>query len=135
MKLKPDQIDKLITKAWEVRERAYTPYFKFPVGCALQTEDGTIYAGCNVENSSASVTLCAEASAVGSAISAGKKKFVAAAIVGPENDYVYPCGVCRQRFSEFSPKMEIILASKKDKKVLQFPLDELFPHAFGLPHG
>src|SRR6185295_11717664 len=97
------EIEKLVEKAWEVRKNAYTPYYKYPVGSALLSSDGKIFVGCNVENVAGSVISCAEVTALGLAIAAGAQKFKAIAIAGPENEFLLPCGSCRQRLIEFSP--------------------------------
>jgi cytidine deaminase len=125
MKLEPE-IQNLIQKAWEVRQNAYTPYYKYPVGCALLAEDGRIYVGCNVENVAGSVIACAEVTALGSAVASGVRSFKAIAIAGPENNFLLPCGSCRQRLIEFSPNLEV-LAAKKNGDVERHKLSDLLP--------
>lgn len=98
--------NKLLAIAKEARENAYAPYSSFRVGAALLCSDGEIYTGCNIENSAFSPTCCAERVAVFKAVSDGKRKFSAIAVVGGKNDSdinapCYPCGVCRQVMSEF----------------------------------
>ena len=99
----------LVEKAVKVMENAYSPYSNFCVGAALLEEDGEIFTGVNVENGSYGATICAERSAFCSAISAGKRKFCAIAIVGAKRgekigELCPPCGICRQFMSEFCSK-------------------------------
>jgi cytidine deaminase len=92
----------LFKMAQEAAEASYSPYSRFRVGAALLCEDGTVFTGTNVENRSFGLTICAERSAVVSAVSAGKRKFVALAISTPDSPVpVGPCGACRQVISEF----------------------------------
>lgn len=98
--------NELLKIAKEARERAYAPYSHFYVGAALLCEDGSVYTGCNIENASFSPTCCAERTAVFKAVSEGKRRFSAIAVVGGKSDSeantpCYPCGVCRQVISEF----------------------------------
>ncbi|MFH1017010.1 MAG: cytidine deaminase [Pseudomonadota bacterium] len=130
MNLAPE-IKKLIEEAWKVREHAYTPYFRFPVGAAVLTKDGRIFAGCNVENAAPTATVCAEGTAIGNAISSGKLKFKAIAVVGPEKDFVFPCGTCRQRLFEFNPKMDVYMA-KRNGDVKHVTIEQLLPNPFKL---
>ena len=106
---------------------AYVPYSHFAVGAALQAEDGTIYTGCNVENASYGLTICAERNALFQAVAQGKRAFSAIAIV-TENG-VTPCGACRQVLAEFSPHMMIVVADPDGRRGL-YNLDELLPAAF-----
>src|SRR5688572_5488525 len=93
--------DVLVGAAWAVRLHAYAPYSKFQVGAALMAEDGRIFTGCNVENLSYSLTICAERVAIGAAIAAGVRKFLAVAIVADTAVPISPCGACRQVLAEF----------------------------------
>lgn len=98
--------NELLKIAKEAREGAYAPYSQFQVGAALLCEDGSVYTGCNIENASFSPTCCAERTAIFKAVSDGKRKFSAIAVVGGKKDSdicapCYPCGVCRQVMSEF----------------------------------
>ena len=116
-------IKKLAQESIAAKEFAYT---------ALLTKDGGIYRGCNIENAAYTPTNCAERTAFFKAVSEGKKEFTAIAINGDANDYLYPCGVCRQVMAEFcDPEtFQIILAVSKDKYDV-FTLRELFPLGFG----
>ncbi len=121
--------DSLIQAALEAQKKAYVPYSVFPVGAALLTTDGEIFSGCNVENASYGLTICAERSACVKAISAGKKDFVAIAIVGDQDKPTPPCGACRQFLYEFKPDLKIHLIGREE--IITFDLRELLPEAFG----
>lgn len=120
----------LIEEAKKARLKAYAPYSKFLVGAALQTEDGEIFHGCNIENAGYSMTNCAERTAIFSAIAKGKKKFTKLAVVCDTQRPGAPCGACRQVISEFfSSDTEIILTNLKgDIQVTN--ITELLPGAF-----
>ena len=91
----------LIKEAIEAKEMAYAPYSHFRVGAALLTKSGKIYRGCNIENVAFSPTNCAERTAFFKAISEGEKEFSAIVVNGDADDYLFPCGVCRQVMKEF----------------------------------
>lgn len=120
--------DRLLSLAEGARERAYAPYSGYRVGAALESTDGQVFVGCNVENASYSVTCCAERSALFAAVSAGARTFrrivVVAAGRGP-----YPCGACRQALSEFAPELEVEVVTE-DGERREFTLDRLLPHPF-----
>jgi cytidine deaminase len=118
--------DELVKAAWQVRERAYAPYSKFAVGAALLAADGRVFVGCNVENLSYGLTNCAERVAVGAAIAAGARDFLAVAVVADTQVPVSPCGACRQVLSEFGVP-RVLLANRTTR--LEFLLDELLPRA------
>ena len=120
----------LIEKALEARKKAYAPYSKFKVGAALLTKDGKIYTGCNVENVSYPVGICAERVAVSKAVADGERDFSAIAIVGSGIDYCMPCGMCRQFMAEFCRgDFDVIIAkSIDDHKIIK--MSELLPHTF-----
>ncbi len=125
----------LIEKAKEAQTNSYAPYSNFNVGASLLCSDGTIYKGCNVENSSYGATICAERSAIANAISDGKREFVAMAIVGgkdmSEQDRLFPCGMCRQVLSEFCDEnFEIVIYVDEKPKI--FKLGKLLPNGFKL---
>lgn len=124
----------IIEKALEARKNSYCPYSGFAVGAALETCDGRIYTGCNIENAAYTPTNCAERTAFFKAVSEGAREFKAIAIAGGKGeitDYCPPCGVCRQVMAEFVTKdFQIILAkSAEDYKVYTFA--ELMPESFG----
>lgn len=121
---------KLIQAAMEGRKNAVVPYSGFAVGAALLTKGGTIYIGCNIENGAFSPTLCAERVAFGSAIAAGERDFEAIAIIGGEEEYCYPCGVCRQVMAEFCDDDFRVVAAKNEHDFVSTSLGELLPRAF-----
>jgi cytidine deaminase len=126
-----DQIAELIAAAAAVRERAYAPYSRFLVGAALRTADGTIFGGCNVENASYGLTICAERNAIAQAIAAGARDFTAVAVVSANG--VTPCGACRQVLVEFGPDMTVIVADTRGRRRI-YTLAELLLDAFGPKH-
>jgi cytidine deaminase len=117
---------KLIARAVKAKGRAYAPYSGFRVGAALLAADGTIVDGCNVENSSYSLTVCAERNAVFHAVARGLTRFRSIAIASDDPGFLPPCGACRQVLSEFNPSMEIILTTPSGRSRIM-TLDELFP--------
>ena len=125
-------MDYPIKEALKARENAYSPYSKFCVGAAILCKNGNVYTGCNIENASYSVTVCAERVAIGNAISHGDKAFKAIVICSSSDDYCYPCGVCRQTLSEFcNGEFEIVLA-KNEEEYKVYRLSELLPESFKL---
>jgi cytidine deaminase len=110
------------------KKNAYAPYSKFKVGAAIMCKGGEIFGGCNIENASYGLTICAERSAVSNAISNGKKDFVKICVATDSEKLVYPCGACRQFLAEFNPEMEVIACSKK--RVRRTKLSKLLPHPF-----
>jgi len=119
----------LIEKAKETRLKAYAPYSKFIVGSAVMTDDGFIFTGCNIENISFGLSICAERVAIFKAISAGYQKFKAIAIVGDTRGPCVPCGACRQVMIEFSPEMDVIMTNLQNEIKIQ-KAKELLPNAF-----
>ena len=122
----------LLTEAMIVRNRAYTPYSRFAVGAAVEGESGRIYGGCNVENASYGLTICAERAAVFQAISAGETKLVRLLVVADTPEPVFPCGACRQVMREFDIR-EIILCNLAGE-FRNMTLSELLPYSFGPEH-
>jgi cytidine deaminase len=127
-----DPSDKeLIEAALRATQNSYAPYSKIKVGAAILTEDGKIIVGCNVENSSYGLSICAERVAIFNAISSGERKFKKIAIINSEGNGMMPCGACRQVMEEFSSNIEIITLDK-NKRIVKYKLDELLPNAFKL---
>ncbi len=125
---------KMIEKAQAARSHAYAPYSGYSVGAAVLAASGEIYGGCNVENASYGLTICAERNAIFSAVAAGERKLSAIAIIGPEDgELPYPCGACRQVMTEFAedPGMPVIVARSEDSFEV-YRLEELLPHSFQL---
>lgn len=124
----PDQIESLISAASGAAKRAIAGCSGFKVGAALMDETGAVYSGCNVENPSLMLTICAERVALYKALSEGARSFRAIAIVSEDGRYCFPCGTCRQALSEFSPGIDVYLNSKEGVK--KYSLSELLPHPF-----
>lgn len=126
--------DPLVAKARKAAQaalkRAYSPYSKFPVGAAVVTIDRRIFSGCNVENASYGLTMCAERNAVFQAVSKGHKHIRAIVIVTPTDEPTSPCGACRQVINEFAPECDVFSFTHQGQ-VLRGNLQQLLPDAFG----
>ena len=118
----------LIEAAAKARGHAHAPYSKFAVGAALLTKSGKIFTGCNVENVSLGLTICAERNAVAAAIAGGEKELAAIAIVTDFREPVFPCGACRQVLAEFNPELEIITSTIAGRTETAL-LSELLPRS------
>jgi cytidine deaminase len=130
------KIDKqrLVRAAARARERAVAPYSKFKVGAALLAKNGEIISGANVESASYGLTCCAERVALFNALTSGKKKFVAVAVVARAPGGPMPCGACRQLLAEYAPDARVLVAdSRAPAKIREFPVRELLPLAFVIP--
>ncbi|MDD6172825.1 MAG: cytidine deaminase [Elusimicrobia bacterium] len=137
MKLSKKILDELLTNAAEAMRNSYSPYSKFKVGAALLTKSGKIYKGTNIENASYGLTICAERSAIFSAVTAGEREFEALAIVFSQKDLgplSTPCGACRQVMAEFSsPDMPIYtadLSTGKPARIVRKKLKDFYPYPF-----
>ena len=119
----------LIAAATQVRQNAYAPYSEFKVGSAVETDDGHIIVGSNVESASYGLTVCAERVAVWNAISQGKRKIVKIAVVADTEELTPPCGVCRQIIWEFGGNIPVIFANLHGK-VETVEMKDLLPRAF-----
>lgn len=130
--MKKTDASKLLRAAVIAAKSAHAPYSKFHVGSALLTNDGKIFTGCNVENASYGLTICAERNAVFHAVTSGKKKFTAIAIVASGKQPPYPCGACRQVLTEFcGPEMKVLIAPiSKLASYEETTLGELLPKTF-----
>jgi len=123
-----EQLDTLLAEARKAADMAYVPYSKFRVGAALLCKDGSIVVGCNVENRSYGLTICAERNAIAAAIARGKIKFEAVAISTPDSaEPVGPCGACRQVLSEFMPPEAPIYFAGNGQKKINTTLGALIP--------
>jgi cytidine deaminase len=120
--------DALVTAARAAQARAYAPYSKFRVGAALESESGDIYVGCNVENASYGLTICAERAAVCAAVAAGARRFRRAVVVSDSDPPAPPCGACRQVLSEFGRDLRIDAVGPKH--TASWTMAELLPAAF-----
>lgn len=122
-------VEKLYEEAMKTRENAYAPYSNFKVGACLLSNDGEIFSGCNVENASYGLSICAERNAIFSAVAKGKREFKAMLIVAQGEAPVKPCGACRQVMAEFGD-FDVYLANTKGK-IEKTKVSELLPNAFG----
>ena len=120
----------LLNAALSARERAYAPYSKFLVGAAVLAKSGKIYTGCNIENASYGLTVCAERNALFSAVGVGEREFTALCVVGDTEAPISPCGACRQVMAEFKVPRIILANLKGDVK--EYTLEELLPYGFSL---
>ena len=127
-----DHMKKLIRMASEARKKAFAPVTKYKVGAALETKDGKIFTGCNVELPSFGAACCAERVALFKAISEGYHKFKRLAVVTVANPPSPPCGFCRQTLHEICPDIEIIMANTRGKSET-IMLSDLLPKAFRIP--
>ena len=125
--------EELIIKAKEACEKAYAPYSEFPVGASVLTSGDEIFCGCNIENASYGLTVCAERNAIANAlVDLGPQlKITKVVVYTPTKDITTPCGACRQVISEFSQKTEIIIVNKTDS-IRRYLLDDLLPDSFSL---
>jgi cytidine deaminase len=127
-----EQRQALIATACDIRKHSHAPYSKFHVGAALLTATGEIIAGCNVENASYGLTICAERAAIFTAIAAGKRQWLAMAIATPGG--FTPCGACRQVIAEFAPDLPILLVDGDNPgSVQETDMQTLLPGKFTLP--
>jgi cytidine deaminase len=118
----------LVDTAIAARTQAHAPYSSFPVGAALECVDGTVFTGCNVENLSFGLTMCAERVAIGAAVAAGHRDFRCIAIVADTDSPISPCGACRQVMAEFNPALKIVSSNLKGRAE-EFSLADLLPRA------
>jgi cytidine deaminase len=121
--------DALIAAARDAREHAHAPFSKFRVGAAVRTHSGKIFSGCNVENATYGLTVCAERVAIWKAVSEGARGFDAVAVVADTDSLTPPCGACRQILWEFCGDAEVVLANLRGK-VEEHRLSALLPHPF-----
>jgi homotetrameric cytidine deaminase len=123
--------DALVAAAREAMGRAHAPYSRFRVGAALRAEDGSIHAGANVENSAYPQGQCAEASAIGVLVAAGRKRVLEAAVIADSDDVCVPCGGCRQRLREFMPLDGLVhlCSARGERRTVRF--ETLLPMSFG----
>jgi len=119
----------LMAEAVRARRRAYAPYSKFPVGAALLLKDGRVIHGCNVENASYGLAVCAERNAMWRAVCEGERDFVAMAVTAREGQGAPPCGSCRQVLHEFAPNLWIYWRDRRGR-ILKRRLSQLLPMAF-----
>jgi cytidine deaminase len=132
--LPPRVIEELCAAAQKVQQHAYAPASRFRVGAAVLAEDGRVFVGCNVENASYGLTICAERAAVCAAVAAGVRSLRGVAVATDLNDPARPCGACRQVLAEFGPSMPVILVGTAQHRILT-SLDKLLPDPFTFGRG
>jgi cytidine deaminase len=123
----------LIALAREALQQAYAPYSGYRVGAALRCTDGSTYTGCNVENASYGLTMCAERTAVYAAVAAGRREFVRIAVVTETNPVPYPCGACLQVLAEWGQDIQIVVVSPDKSREGQ--LTQFLPRRFVFKSG
>ena len=121
--------DPLVTAAREARERAHAPYSGFKVGAALEAADGRVFTGCNIENATFGLTLCAERVAMFKAVSEGCREFKRLAVVADTDEPTPPCGPCRQILWEFGGNLDVVLANLHEEKA-HLKMHDLLPMPF-----
>lgn len=121
----------LIEQAKAAAEHAYCPYSGFRVGAALLTSSGRVFSGCNVENSSYGLTICAERTALACAVAAGEKRFAMMVVYTPTERFTPPCGACRQVMAEFARNLRIVMVNQSGR-MSRTTLRQLLPAAFRL---
>ena len=124
-----EKVKRLRNAAKQVSKNAHCPYSGFGVGAAVLIEDGRIFSGCNVENASFGLTICAERNAIFQSIAEGHRKIEALAVYTPTESPITPCGACRQVISEFNSNVDIYCFCKSNK-FLHLKLEELLPQSF-----
>ena len=122
-------MDELVAAARDAQAKAYAPYSNFLVGAAVLSE-GQVFTGVNVENAAYPIGVCAERIAVGAAVTAGKRRISAVAVVGSSTEPTPPCGGCRQFIAEFGPDI-VVIAETDDGRRSEWRIAELLPDAFG----
>lgn len=126
--------EEIVQIAKKASEKAYCPYSKFPVGACVLFESGNYYFGCNVENSSYGLSLCAERNAISTAIANGEaSRLIKIAIYSPKSDLCFPCGACRQWIQEFAQGYNTEIILQNDKNSLQiYYINDILPYSFKL---
>jgi len=120
----------LAESAIKAKQHAIPTYSNFFVGASLLTSEGKVYTGCNIESSSYSLTICAERNAIFKAVSEGEREFKAIAVAGDTEDYISPCGACRQVISDLCGEIDVILVNGNGDYIVK-KTSELLPFAFG----
>lgn len=121
-------VDSLVEAARAARDRAYAPYSRFKVGAAVEAGDGSIHVGCNVENASYGLAMCAERVALGAAVTAGAQDFRRVAVVTDVDPPASPCGSCRQVLNELAPDAEVVAVGPRSTR--RWRVADLLPDAF-----
>ncbi len=127
-----ENIKKLLDAAQKAKENAYAPYSHFHVGAALITPGGNIYSGCNVENTSYGLTICAERNAIFKMAAEGERQISEILVIGDTEEFLPPCGACRQVIAEFSKKETAVYMCNKNGDIKKSTVDEIIPYTFFL---
>lgn len=127
-----DELSNILNLARKAQDKAYAPYSNFKVGAVVLTSSGKVYTGCNIENASYSLTICAERVAIFKAVSEGEMNIKAIFVIGPENQPISPCGACRQVIFEFAKDAKIYLSNSDMTKIIETDAKELLPYGFDL---
>ncbi len=130
-----DNKKKLLAAAKKARGRAYTPYSNFPVGAAVLASDGRIFSGCNVENDSLGLTICAERNAIFSMVAAGVRGIREILVIGNTEEFLPPCGACRQVIAEFAQPSAVVHMCNRSGASRDATVAELVPHIFHWKKG
>ena len=125
---------RLLEAAMSARANAYAPYSRYPVGAALRSTGGQIFAGCNVENAAYPIGACAEAGAIAAMVAAGYARIAEFLVVGGEDEMVTPCGACRQRLREFAAPEVVVHCAKPSGMRTSYTVEALLPASFGPSH-
>ena len=129
-----EMVRALFDAAMAARANAYVPYSRFPVGAALRSREGRVFAGCNVENASYPIVTCAEAGAIAAMVAAGHKRIAEFLVVGGAGKIVTPCGACRQRLREFAGPDVMVHCVTPRRARTTYSVDALLPASFGPEH-
>jgi len=124
--------EKLLKAAQEIKEKAYAPYSHFHVGAALLTPSGKMYSGCNVENTSYGLTICAERNAIFQMVNDGQQEISEILVIGNTDQFLPPCGACRQVIAEFAAKDTIIYMCNRHGQFKKTSVAEIIPFSFSL---
>jgi cytidine deaminase len=127
-----DKKEELLAAARLAREKAYTPYSNFRVGAAVLGSGGGIYSGCNVENASLGLTCCAERNAIFAMVASGETEIREILIIGESDEFVSPCGACRQVIAEFAPPAAVVHMCNRTGACRDATVSELIPFIFQL---
>jgi cytidine deaminase len=127
-----DKKEELLAAARLAREKAYAPYSNFPVGAAVLGAGGRIFSGCNVENSSLGLTCCAERNAIFAMIAAGEKEIREVLVIGSTEEFLPPCGACRQVIAEFASPQAVVHMCNRSGVSRDATVSELVPFIFRL---
>ena len=127
----PDDLAALFEAALRARDHAHAPYSRFPVGAAVRSASGAIFAGCNVENAAYPSGICAETAAIAAMVCAGEREIAEILVLGEGDEPLTPCGACRQRILEFATPHTLIHCASAAGPGVARTMEELLPHAFG----